>query len=87
MDGKGSQASGGGALASSMLIPRAAPETAGRFRVWLSMQPAGATHAEVSALYLLWDRKQRGGFPELPELKRLVRDKIAPAQSLGHSEK
>lgn len=87
MDGTGSKASGGGALASSMLIPRAAPETAGRFRVWLSMQPTGPTHAEVSALYLLWDRKQRGGFPELPELKRLVRDKIAPAQSLGHSEK
>ncbi|WFC95112.1 hypothetical protein MBRA1_001755 [Malassezia brasiliensis] len=87
MDGNSSKASGGGALASSMLIPRAAPETAGRFRVWLSMQAAGSVHADVSTLYLLWDRKQRGGFPELPELKRLVRDKIAPAQSLGHSEK
>lgn len=35
---------------------------------------------------LLWDRKQRGGFPELPVLKQLVRDRVAPGRSLGHSE-
>lgn len=87
IDGTSSRASGGGSLASSMLIPRAAPETAGRFRIWLVMHPSGTTNTDVSALYLLWDRKQRGGFPDLAELKRLVRDKIAPEQSLGHSEK
>jgi selenoprotein W-related protein len=35
----------------------------------------------------LWDRREQGGFPELPELKRLVRDRVAPGRSLGHSEK
>lgn len=35
----------------------------------------------------LWSRKQQGGFPELAELKRLVRDRIAPGKSLGHSDR
>ena len=35
---------------------------------------------------LVWDRKERGGFPELAELKRLVRDVIAPDRELGHSD-
>lgn len=34
----------------------------------------------------LWSRQGEGGFPELPHLKRLVRDRIAPERSLGHSE-
>lgn len=47
-----------------MLVPRVAPETAGRFRVWLAAQDAtGPTR-----MYLLWDRKAEGGFPELKEL-------------------
>ena len=36
---------------------------------------------------LLWDRKARGGFPELAELKQLVRDLIAPERDLGHSDR
>jgi selenoprotein W-related protein len=36
---------------------------------------------------LLWSRKERGGFPELPELKRSVRDRIAPDRDLGHSDR
>ena len=35
---------------------------------------------------LLWSRKGEGRFPEITELKRLVRDKIAPKRDLGHSE-
>ncbi|HWC81503.1 MAG TPA: SelT/SelW/SelH family protein [Pseudonocardiaceae bacterium] len=35
---------------------------------------------------VVWDRKERGGFPELAELKRLVRDVIAPDRELGHSD-
>jgi selenoprotein W-related protein len=35
---------------------------------------------------LLWCRKRDGGFPELAELKRRIRDRIAPGKSLGHSE-
>ncbi|WP_250028765.1 SelT/SelW/SelH family protein [Paractinoplanes maris] len=35
---------------------------------------------------LLWSRRE-SGFPELPELKRLVRDRIAPGRSLGHTDR
>jgi selenoprotein W-related protein len=35
---------------------------------------------------LIWDRKERG-FPELPVLKRLVRDRVAPERSLGHTDR
>ncbi|ORY06959.1 hypothetical protein K493DRAFT_332916 [Basidiobolus meristosporus CBS 931.73] len=35
---------------------------------------------------LIWDRKVNGGFPELKELKQLVRDKVAPEMALGHSD-
>jgi selenoprotein W-related protein len=34
----------------------------------------------------IWSRKVEGGFPDLPELKRLVRDKVAPSRHLGHTE-
>jgi selenoprotein W-related protein len=34
----------------------------------------------------LWSRKAHG-FPELAELKRLVRDRIAPDLGLGHSDR
>jgi hypothetical protein len=33
---------------------------------------------------ILWDRQAKKGIPEANELKRLVRDMIAPAKSLGH---
>ena len=36
---------------------------------------------------LLWDRKQQQGFPELSELKQLLRDRIAPHKDLGHSDR
>jgi len=36
---------------------------------------------------LLWSREVRGRFPEAKELKQLVRDRIAPAKSLGHSDR
>lgn len=35
----------------------------------------------------VWSRKERGGFPELAEIKQLVRDRVAPGKDLGHSEK
>lgn len=35
---------------------------------------------------LIWSRKAQG-FPDLPQLKRLVRDRIAPELDLGHSDK
>lgn len=36
---------------------------------------------------LIWSRKQEGRFPEITELKRLVRDQIAPDKPLGHVDK
>lgn len=35
----------------------------------------------------LFSRKQHERFPESKELKQLVRDRIAPAKDLGHSER
>jgi selenoprotein W-related protein len=35
---------------------------------------------------VVFDRKQEGRFPEIKELKQLVRDLVCPEKSLGHSE-
>ncbi|MDQ8043320.1 MAG: SelT/SelW/SelH family protein [Patulibacter sp.] len=35
----------------------------------------------------IWDRKTDGGFPEITELKRRVRDVIAPDRQLGHIDR
>lgn len=34
----------------------------------------------------VWSRKDMGGFPEITQLKQLVRDKVSPDRSLGHSD-
>lgn len=36
---------------------------------------------------LIFDRKREGRFPEIKELKQLVRDIVDPGKSLGHSDK
>jgi selenoprotein W-related protein len=36
---------------------------------------------------LVWSRADVGRFPDIKELKQLIRDKIAPEKDLGHSEK
>jgi selenoprotein W-related protein len=36
---------------------------------------------------LIWSRKAEGRFPDIAELKRLVRDQIAPDRDLGHVER
>ncbi len=36
---------------------------------------------------VLWSRKESGRFPELKELKQLIRDRIAPEKNLGHSDR
>ncbi len=33
---------------------------------------------------LIWSRKDYGRFPEMKELKQLVRDEVAPERDLGH---
>ena len=35
----------------------------------------------------IFDRKEFGGFPEIKELKQLVRDVVNPEKSLGHADK
>jgi selenoprotein W-related protein len=48
-------------------------EIGGRFHIYLEDK-------------LIFDRKTDGGFPQPKELKQLIRDKIAPEKSLGHSD-
>jgi selenoprotein W-related protein len=35
----------------------------------------------------IWSRKDAGRFPDIKELKQLVRDRVAPGRDLGHSER
>jgi len=36
---------------------------------------------------LIWSRAAQGRFPDLKELKQLVRDQVAPEKNLGHSDR
>ena len=36
---------------------------------------------------LIWSRKEIGRLPDIKELKRLVRDHVAPNRSLGHTDR
>ena len=45
----------------------------------------GIFEVRVDAV-LVWSRQATGRFPELKELKQLVRDVVAPDKSLGHSD-
>lgn len=35
----------------------------------------------------IWSRKEQNGFPDIKELKQLVRDEISPGRSLGHTDR
>ena len=35
----------------------------------------------------VWNRKRDVGFPEITDLKRAVRDLVAPGRSLGHADR
>jgi selenoprotein W-related protein len=55
----------------------------------VSLQPS-----EVSGRYTIcigdqkiFDRKEAGNFPEIKELKQIVRDVVAPGKSLGHADR
>ncbi|PHR67074.1 SelT/SelW/SelH family protein [Alcanivorax sp.] len=50
------------------------PGTGGVFSIEANGQP-------------IWDRKKDGGFPEITELKRRVRDAVCPERALGHIDK
>ncbi len=69
---------------------------------WLAQELLTTFEAELGAVALVpgtggvlvvrvdgdvvWDRRERG-FPQLPELKRAVRDRVAPGRDLGHTER
>jgi len=50
------------------------PTTGGVFEVWANEK-------------CIWSRKEEGRFPEMKELKQLIRDQIAPEKNLGHSDR
>ncbi|MFL1464909.1 SelT/SelW/SelH family protein [Marinobacter sp. DUT-3] len=50
------------------------PGSGGIFEIWVNGKQ-------------IWSREQQGGFPEIKQLKQLVRDEINPQRDLGHSDK
>lgn len=36
---------------------------------------------------LIWERQRDGGFPDVKQLKQLVRDRIDPQRDLGHVDR
>jgi selenoprotein W-related protein len=36
---------------------------------------------------LIWSRHEQARFPDVAELKRLVRDRVAPEKDLGHADR
>jgi selenoprotein W-related protein len=36
---------------------------------------------------LIWSRASAHSFPDIKQLKQLIRDRIAPTKDLGHSER
>jgi selenoprotein W-related protein len=36
---------------------------------------------------MLWSRKEQGRFPEITELKQLLRDRVDPQRNLGHIDR
>lgn len=48
------------------------------------MPGTGGVFRVVIGEAVVWDRKGEGGFPEITELKRRVRDVVAPGKGLGH---
>ena len=54
----------------------------------VSLQPGevnGDFHISINGK-TIFDRKTYGGFPEIKELKQLVRDVVAPGKTLGHAD-
>ncbi|CAM5790462.1 Selenoprotein W-related protein OS=Cellulomonas persica OX=76861 GN=CPE01_17930 PE=4 SV=1 [Cellulomonas persica] len=60
------------------------PGTGGVFVV--EAQASATDEHAAPAPVVLWDRSRDGGFPEITELKRRVRDVVAPGKPLGHSD-
>lgn len=61
-------------LNSFSLVPSRPPSKGGQFTIALNDE-------------IIWDREREGGFPEVPQLKRVIRDSLAPSKDLGHIDK
>lgn len=54
----------------------------------LSLKPGtGGIYNITANNKLVWSRKEEKRFPEITELKRLIRDVIAPERDLGHIDR
>jgi len=54
----------------------------------LSLIPGTGGVFEVTANgNVVWSRKEKGRFPDIKELKKAVRDVIAPQKDLGHTDR
>ena len=54
----------------------------------IMLQPSevsGSFHININDKQI-FDRKEYGGFPEIKELKQMVRDVVNPGKNLGHSD-
>lgn len=58
------------------------------------LQSVNLEPSEISGRYtifvndeIIFDRKRAGRFPEIKELKQLVRNIVNPEKSLGHSDR
>lgn len=54
----------------------------------VALQPSevnGDFHISIDGKKI-FDRREYGGFPEIKELKQIVRDIVAPGKSLGHAD-
>lgn len=55
----------------------------------VTLQPSAINGSYFIAVNdkIVFDRKTHGGFPEIKELKQLVRDEVNPEKSLGHADR
>ncbi len=54
----------------------------------LALQPGSGGIFEIRVEEdTIWSRTAQGRFPEMKELKQLIRDCIAPGRDLGHSDR
>lgn len=54
----------------------------------IALQPSevsGNFHISINGKKI-FDRKEYGGFPEIKELKQMVRDVVHPGKNLGHAD-
>jgi selT/selW/selH-like putative selenoprotein len=55
----------------------------------VTLQPSefGGRYTITIGTEILFDRATEGRFPEIKELKQMVRDKVDPGKDLGHSDR